>query len=1323
MPCIRFVPPILVFPLTCIGVLASSSTAQANPVLNTSATNAQVEAVLEGPGIEINDGSLTLVTGQNAQYGTFTEGDVASGAGPVIGIDNGIMLVTGNANAVLGSGQNSVLGPNNSSQISSALGTTFSDAELRGVDSTAVNDPIILTLQVTPSKSLLKFSFVFASDEYPEYVATRFNDVFGFFIKPVSSSTWQNVALVPGTSTPIAVNTINNGSPGQFAGSFPATGPVDYSNAGLHAENGTGSTPNNNQNIQYDGMTIPMVVETAVTPGETYDVKLAIADAGDGNLDSAVFVKWIASSDYSANADLQLDLAVNDDAPMAGDAVTFTLSATNTGQDAVSGVQVDFDLPPGFVHTGDSSAGGYNPVTGIWSLPGALAAEGGTQNITITATAGGTGGAINAYAQVTTMAASDLDSEPGNGVAPIAAEDDEAVVAMAVTLVTAPDHCTLGPDTDGDGVRDRCDDDDDNDGILDVDDSGSGFFVDFETAPASAGGSPDRHATGATHFGIDEAAFEGNSFIGLHPLLNDATQPFERISVVLPAPVTGGRTYQSSFVQAVGRLNGLNQKIWVDNNRGDNPGYFEIWLGNSTGDEAERIYVSDTVNGDDGQWHVQQFSFSATGSYTHMTIKPLGTTDFSPYMLMDDFAFFEEVDSDLDTIPNHRDLDSDNDGIPDNVEAQATGAYIAPSASFDGSGVNVSYAGGLTPINTDSASGDTVPDYLDLDSDGDTLFDVIEAGLGLTDANLDGRTDHPVGVNGLDNGAETTDTYADVSGRAYDDSGAVFTLADSDQDTPGNGTGATPLTADLDFRDLVTLDYADAPVTGTGFGNPTHVIVSGFQLGTGITADTAAYDSANAGGDADDGVTMPEMEQGATAIIPVTVTQASDNRGYLQGWIDWNGNGTFELGEQIATDLQSAIAGTSIIAVSVSVPLTAITTQTFARFRWSTTATLDATTIAPDGEVEDYAITISKGSGVQLSGRLLLDNGLGGGIAHDARVNGGETAAPLGAVTLLDGAGEVLATVPIGGDGAWSYALPADFSGPVTLAATPQPGFRPISERSAGLPALSNADAHDGRFTFTPTAGQSYTALDIGMIEIPTLRQDQSTAILPGQIVALPHRYTATTGGAVTFALTDAVSHPAGAFASAIFGDANCDGVADATIGGAIAVSAGQSICIIVRTQASAGIGESATHRYTLSATTAYGGTGLSDVATNADRLGSGGSENLVLRKLVSNVTRGGGEVTSSQGEIGDVLRYRIILSNPGAQPVTQVVVSDETPAYTALSAPVPTPIQVASGVRCALATPSANVAGYAGPLRWSCSGAMQPGSQGSVTFDVRISP
>ncbi|QXP66784.1 glycine-rich protein [Polaribacter sp. AHE13PA] len=166
-----------------------------------------------------------------------------------------------------------------------------------------------------------------------------------------------------------------------------------------------------------------------------------------------------------------------------------------------------------------------------------------------------------------------------------------------------------------------------------------------------------------------------------------------------------------------------------------------------------------------------------------------------------------ECDEDGDGIINSFDLDSDNDGIPDNLEAQSTVDYIVPSGNdIDKDGLDDTYDAnlsgsenslGITPVNTDDTANigaDTLPDYLDLDADGDGIFDVIESGTVLpNDGN--GVSTGTFGINGLNDLAETGNTdlgYTDVNGSFDNTQTDNFTDIDEDVLTFG----------DVDYRDI-----------------------------------------------------------------------------------------------------------------------------------------------------------------------------------------------------------------------------------------------------------------------------------------------------------------------------------------------------------------------------------------------------------------------------------------------------------------------------------------------------------------------------------------
>ena len=126
-------------------------------------------------------------------------------------------------------------------------------------------------------------------------------------------------------------------------------------------------------------------------------------------------------------------------------------------------------------------------------------------------------------------------------------------------------------------------------------------------------------------------------------------------------------------------------------------------------------------------------------------------------------------DTDSDGLNNVVDIDSDNDGITDNVEAQSTSGYTAPSGSdTDGDGIDNAYDGddntttgigggtgtAISPTNTDS---DATADYLDSDSDDDGVNDVVEGHDTNGDGTVDG-SDSPNANTGLAGGSTDADS-------------------------------------------------------------------------------------------------------------------------------------------------------------------------------------------------------------------------------------------------------------------------------------------------------------------------------------------------------------------------------------------------------------------------------------------------------------------------------------------------------------------------------------------------------------------------------------
>jgi hypothetical protein len=247
--------------------LALSLTLPAAPAMALSITtsgdhDALANALVGSSGITISN--ITHV-GTDTQQGFFGDG-IAAG----IGIDSGVILTSGNAT--------NALPPNNSDSQGTTTGTG-ADAQLTALSGFNTFDKNILEFDFTTTSGNLFFSYVFASEEYNEYTNSTVNDVFGFFVDGV------NIALVPGTSTAVSINTVNCGY--SAGGALPGTDPENcdkFNNNDL--QNGGGLFA-----IEYDGFTDVFVASALNLGAGTHHMKLAISDAGDTIYDSAVFLK------------------------------------------------------------------------------------------------------------------------------------------------------------------------------------------------------------------------------------------------------------------------------------------------------------------------------------------------------------------------------------------------------------------------------------------------------------------------------------------------------------------------------------------------------------------------------------------------------------------------------------------------------------------------------------------------------------------------------------------------------------------------------------------------------------------------------------------------------------------------------------------------------------------------------------------------------------------------------------------------------------------------------------------------------------------------
>ena len=147
-------------------------------------------------------------------------------------------------------------------------------------------------------------------------------------------------------------------------------------------------------------------------------------------------------------------------------------------------------------------------------------------------------------------------------------------------------------------------------------------------------------------------------------------------------------------------------------------------------------------------------------------------------------------DRDGDGKPNHLDLDSDNDGLFDLAEAgfgaldsNNDGLLNGTDTDNDGiinvSGVDNNSSFGATATSPKNQDGDSLANYLDLDSDNDGISDVTEAGLGTLDTNNDGTLNSTDGLSDTDNDGVVNATGIDAN-TSFGGTGSVAVDTDTD---------------------------------------------------------------------------------------------------------------------------------------------------------------------------------------------------------------------------------------------------------------------------------------------------------------------------------------------------------------------------------------------------------------------------------------------------------------------------------------------------------------------------------------------------------------
>lgn len=289
-------------------------------------------------GVLVQNSVLTCPQGA---YGVFSGG---MGDGTNF-MDGGIILSTGSALGL--EGPSSIF---TSTQLASG-----GDAFLTALAGQPTQDKCILEFDVYAPGDKLVFDYLFTSEEYNEFVNTAYNDIFAFLISGpgiLNGVNEQNLAYVPNTTTPITINTVNNGNP---LGTNPSSFPQYYVN-NVPAD----GFALNELVLGHDGHTKILTAEADVVPCNWYHVRLAIADGTDQIFDSGVLIganslfanAATISSTAGTNTGNLVDAAENCQdgsftidlliAPPAGDSAVIVLNIAQDPTHATEGVDYAF---------------------------------------------------------------------------------------------------------------------------------------------------------------------------------------------------------------------------------------------------------------------------------------------------------------------------------------------------------------------------------------------------------------------------------------------------------------------------------------------------------------------------------------------------------------------------------------------------------------------------------------------------------------------------------------------------------------------------------------------------------------------------------------------------------------------------------------------------------------------------------------------------------------------------------------------------------------------------------------------------------------------
>ncbi|MGJ8543939.1 MAG: Hint domain-containing protein [Sulfitobacter sp.] len=209
-----------------------------------------------GEGVTVNSATFS---GDRDSAGIYSNG-IATSPG-VVPSDRGVILSTGEAEDFTNSSGQANQWQNTSTTNGGLLDIIVGDVVGSLLSGASTHDQSVLDVDFTPDSTQMTLQFVFASEEYPEFETTNYQDFFGVWV----NGQQIDIDVGDGDVDPRNINSDTNGN--------------------LFIDNQAGT-----YNTEMDGFTVTMSMTVDVIPGATNSIRFAVVDVNDANYDSNLLI-------------------------------------------------------------------------------------------------------------------------------------------------------------------------------------------------------------------------------------------------------------------------------------------------------------------------------------------------------------------------------------------------------------------------------------------------------------------------------------------------------------------------------------------------------------------------------------------------------------------------------------------------------------------------------------------------------------------------------------------------------------------------------------------------------------------------------------------------------------------------------------------------------------------------------------------------------------------------------------------------------------------------------------------------------------------------